>query len=529
MLDRNFLNDFNKLYSTHHGNFSQPGDKKGAFMKKVWLGAVAFILLAGLPMTAQGQPACAGDCDGTDIVGINELITCVGISLGNLDLSVCTACDPSGDGDVGINELILAVGASLCGCPGCETRPTPTPGDDPICGNNRVETGEECDDGNIFGGDACAANCTEEIEPLRGNFDTVMTTATVQNSGVQIPVRLSGGQTFRAGKARDEVVLGEGGVELFQPGEIPVVIKASELNFNPVAVSTVACACVRAIEVPALLGPGNAATGVIGCGPNGLMDIDYRVIQDHNTNPGDEFNVCKPADGGAPDDPECNDESGIDIPGNPTVEGPVSRACREQSGDDRCDDATRFLHPGTCNSPRILTRSGGPAQRGSVFIVNNTAISLLLDGAVCCGDADTPECGGGGQPACIPEYGPDCKACTDDDLDQQPANTLPATSGVAEAAVYDLNNGENATEFGVCMPDSNVTIDADNGPNGCAGGGSAGPGCITRVQGTPIDCDLLDGPNPEEALQGASLVVAFPSIDADLIKDTVTTTTFFNE
>jgi cysteine-rich repeat protein len=497
-------------------------------MKKVWLGAVTFILLACLPMTAQGQAACAGDCSGDEEVGINELITCVGISLGNLDLSTCEACDPDGDGQVEINELILAVNASLCGCPGCRARPTPTPGG-AICGNGTTEPGEECDDGNIFGGDDCAANCTEEIEPLRGTFDTVMTMATVQNSGVQIPVRLSGGQTFRAGKGRDEVVRGEGDVTLFQAGEIPVVIRATELNFDPVAVSTVACACVRAVPVPDMFGPGNAATGSIGCGTNGLMDVNYRVIQDHNTNPGDEFNACTPANGGAPDDPECDDESGVDIPGNPTVEGPVSRACREQSDDDRCDDATRFLHPGTCNSPRILTRSGGQAARGSVFILNNTSISLLLDGAVCCGDADTPACGGGGQPPCIPEYGPDCRACTDDDLDQQPSNTLPATSGVAEAVVYDLNNGENASVGGVCELDSNVTIDADSGPTGCAGGGSAGPGCITRVEGTRIDCDLLEGENPEEALRGASLVVAFPSIDADLIKDTVTTTTFFNE
>ena len=92
-----------------------------------------------------------------------------------------------------------------------------------------------------------------------------------------------------------------------------------------------------------------------------------------------------------------------------------------------------------------------------------------------------------------------------------------------------LFRSENATQAGVCTADAFVTIDADNGPTGCAGGGSEGPGCVARVTGTPVDCDLLQGDNPAEGLRGASLVVAFPSIDSALIKDTVTTTTFFNQ
>jgi cysteine-rich repeat protein len=418
------------------------------------------------------------------------------------------------------------VSASLCGCPGglCTT-PTPPPGG--ICGNNTTDAGEDCDDGNNFGGDGCAANCTTETS-LVGMFDTARSKAVVQNSGLQIPVMLSGGQTFRAGKARNEVVRGPGNVELFQPGEIPVVIKASELHFDPVKVSTVACACVRAAEQAELFGPGNAAAGVIGCGTQGLTDINYRVIQDHNTNPGDEVNACHESDGGAADDPECDDVSPpVVVPGNPTAEGLVSTACKEQSGDERCNDPTRFIHPGTCISPRLLVRSGGPAPRGSVFMVNSTSISTLLDGANCCQPGDN--CGQPGRPSCIPDYGPDCLACTDDDLNQVAPNTLPTTSGVAESAVYDLNNGENAVQNNVCTPAAFVTIDADNGPTGCSGGGDEGPGCITRVTGTPVDCDLLQGDNPEEGLRGGSLVVAFPGIDTALIKDTVTTTTFFNQ
>src|SRR5262245_43171388 len=101
-------------------------------MRKVWLGALSFILFGGLAGTVQAQGVCAGDCGGEDNVGISELVTCVGISLGTIT-SDCTACDVDQDGNVEINELILAVNASLCGCPGCATRPTPTPGGSAIC------------------------------------------------------------------------------------------------------------------------------------------------------------------------------------------------------------------------------------------------------------------------------------------------------------------------------------------------------------------------------------------------------------
>ena len=39
-----------------------------------------------------------------------------------------------------------------------------------ICGNNVVETGEQCDDGNIVSGDGCSSSCqTEELDPVCGN------------------------------------------------------------------------------------------------------------------------------------------------------------------------------------------------------------------------------------------------------------------------------------------------------------------------------------------------------------------------
>lgn len=59
---------------------------------------------------------CAGDCDNSNDVAINELITGVNILLESAELEVCPAFDRDASGVVEINELIAAVNASLSGC-----------------------------------------------------------------------------------------------------------------------------------------------------------------------------------------------------------------------------------------------------------------------------------------------------------------------------------------------------------------------------------------------------------------------------
>ncbi|GEM_PF-6461705 len=40
----------------------------------------------------------------------------------------------------------------------------------PVCGNSKVETGEQCDDGNMINGDGCSATCSQEVaNPVCGN------------------------------------------------------------------------------------------------------------------------------------------------------------------------------------------------------------------------------------------------------------------------------------------------------------------------------------------------------------------------
>ena len=59
---------------------------------------------------------CAGDCDRSGAVSIDELITAVGIALGSRRAETCVAVDTNASGTVEINELIAAVAHALDGC-----------------------------------------------------------------------------------------------------------------------------------------------------------------------------------------------------------------------------------------------------------------------------------------------------------------------------------------------------------------------------------------------------------------------------
>jgi hypothetical protein len=66
--------------------------------------------------TPPGAP-CAGDCNRSGEVGIDELVRAVGIALGNAPLDTCAGLDADASGAVEIGELIRAVRSALDGCP----------------------------------------------------------------------------------------------------------------------------------------------------------------------------------------------------------------------------------------------------------------------------------------------------------------------------------------------------------------------------------------------------------------------------
>jgi hypothetical protein len=60
---------------------------------------------------------CGGDCGGDGAVAVNELITGVGIALGEVPFERCLAIDVDRDENVQVSDLVAAVGHALDGCP----------------------------------------------------------------------------------------------------------------------------------------------------------------------------------------------------------------------------------------------------------------------------------------------------------------------------------------------------------------------------------------------------------------------------
>jgi hypothetical protein len=500
-------------------------------MRRFVLGALSALTLAWAVSPARGA-VCPGDCDGNMSVQINELVTCVSIALGTTQLSTCSACDVDGNGMVVINELVAAVNAALLGCnpaatvtPGGPT-PTPTTGT-AICGNGVVEADEDCDPPKI--GKGCAANCTTETRRT-ANLDPTKSLSPIQTlGGVLDTLHISGTQVLTTGRSRDKAVFGPGNPpkQLFAAGEAPIAIKAVDVQFDPISVLGLACACVRAVPVPAF-GDGISGIGVAGCGDQGLTNVDFLVEQDHDTNPASPFNSGGDAPNSLPDDTDCTAQSvaaidgtlaqagneivsnaclegvgadcsaisgtasqsakhfvipsciggttpgatckaNTDCPGSTCVEGPTpGKVCTAMAdcGGGTCQPAV-CKSTGTkraaaaCNSPRVYTFSGGQALKGAVLLINNTSQTLLPSVAQ---DACADNCG-------AMAFGPDCKACTDDDLMIMPPMIVPTTSGTASIKIYDANDTK-----GVVLGDGAMC-------NGVL--------CKGSVKGAGADCEAL--------------------------------------
>ncbi len=60
---------------------------------------------------------CTGNCDYSDAVTVDEIITMVNIALGNAGITSCEAGDANGDGVITVDEIVTAVNLGLNGCP----------------------------------------------------------------------------------------------------------------------------------------------------------------------------------------------------------------------------------------------------------------------------------------------------------------------------------------------------------------------------------------------------------------------------
>ena len=294
------------------------------------------------------------------------------------------------------------------------------------------------------------------------------------------PACVSGQQTFRTGQLRNETVRDKDGNVLFQPGQIPVAIRAEEVAFNPVTIPGVGCGCVRGVPVPAF-GQGISGIGTIGCGDAPLTNISYRVIQDHNTTPGNAANRSQ----AMRNDPECDDQIIL-------ANGAVYQACSEGTGDECSAPEQETVHTGVCNSPRALDLRGGAAPRGSALIFANISIGVLRNGGGC----RAPDC-------TVPDFGDDCLPCTDDDEDKGDPVIVPLTTASAEGAVFDVNN--SSTGGTAAIEASELCFQLP---------------CDTKRTGQVLDCDLLLS-DPTNGGSGGALALAFPALDSRSISDNV--------
>jgi hypothetical protein len=60
---------------------------------------------------------CVGDCNSSNDVTVDEILTLVNISLGEADLSTCLAGDANNDQQITVDEILAAVQNALDGCP----------------------------------------------------------------------------------------------------------------------------------------------------------------------------------------------------------------------------------------------------------------------------------------------------------------------------------------------------------------------------------------------------------------------------
>jgi len=58
-----------------------------------------------------------GDCNSDHVVTANELLTVIGIAVGDALIELCPAGDPSGDGAITVDEILSALSNALDGCP----------------------------------------------------------------------------------------------------------------------------------------------------------------------------------------------------------------------------------------------------------------------------------------------------------------------------------------------------------------------------------------------------------------------------
>jgi cysteine-rich repeat protein len=304
-------------------------------------------------------------------------------------------CDDGGTCAGGANAGTFCTGDSECVGDGVCVGGTNVGkgcGSDPDCPG-----GGTCVRCKTFGGDGCAANCTEETDvaynlvPGRQSNGLVPGTsgATVRSSVLTLTLLLNGSETLTVGKERN--------------GQIPFVVKQESVNLPRVAVSSLACACPRAI-VPKTCGgvlffESDGVTPATNCTPE--FTAGDSVCTDAGKAP------CAFAIGAG--------NSAQGVIGCSSLEG-INLSVYQDSG-------------GSGPEGPVITTLSGSGGPGSAVVINSLAIGTVAGSC-------------SGQSA---ERGPDGQFCTADDPQSSrgEVNALPNVTGTATAKVDNINGGNN--------------------------------------------------------------------------------------
>ncbi len=149
-----------------------------------------------------------------------------------------------------------------------------------LCGDGVRQGSETCDDGNLWGGDGCAANCTIESDAILdfGNAAETQSSMVIQTLTFPIHLPITGSQILTYGSAREDPSAGADGFTNFAHSEVPTVLRISKnlKKIDPIKVPGLACICVRGVEMqtcggePTLPGDANVCTATVNPCPVNL-------------------------------------------------------------------------------------------------------------------------------------------------------------------------------------------------------------------------------------------------------------------
>ena len=297
--------------------------------------------------------------------------------------------------------------------------------------------GGTCTSGHCAGGPKVGQTCTQNLDCNACNSNPPQgSCAFLQTKFSQLGLALAGSFEMEIGAPDGN-------------GVAPIVVPQSSVQLDPVEVTGVGTACVT------LTGDG---MGSIDC-DGGASNRDLLIVQDHDTTPG-AFGNSGPTIG-LPDDATCTNTSVL-------PDGSISMACKEGQP---CDpNAASPVHPGICNSPRVVTQLG-------TFGAGDAVVSLPIKIGVI----------QSGQPA---QLGPDGMPCTADDMPGiVTQSTIGLTTGEAVVRIVDANNSKTA-EIGAGARTA-CTTNAD---------------CFNNGAGTPPDDQqCFDDANTSAICSGASV------------------------